>query len=398
MTTAQSWTCLILVWTIAETTGKTPDVHVTCTFSEDCVLPCVFEAVGDETIYWFKQNVLIHNYNLESGLSDQHNSKTSLFTDTISSGNASLHVPKSGPQDRGKYRCVVSSREPSEHIIIVTVEAPITSVSLETTGLSGFEEVKCSSRNIYPAPRITLFTEPTAQPDALHPYTRKTADPRGLYTVESKLLKLEDLTYICLIQSFYRSQTWRTSLQEKEIFSKEGQDFILPCVAPWSLQNFTVTWSFTREYKSSSFFTYDSLTQLSSSVWQKKVRLVTPGGEGGDGSLWLQSPQRLEHTGTYTCIISAPQTKHQVQIRLNIIPMTEKRLSKSATKWWVPTVITGLAVTALAAIITGIIKSKAGCSKSSQSHVEAAEMQLRANTVAEAEDICLKEQISNGHT
>ncbi|XP_056306113.1 CD276 antigen [Danio aesculapii] len=397
MTTAQSWTYLILVWIIADTNGKTPDVHVTCTFSEDCVLPCVFEAVGGETIYWFKQNVLIHTYKLESGLSDQHNSKTSLFTDMISSGNASLHVPKSGPQDRGKYRCVVSSRETSKHIIIVTVEAPITSVSLETTGLSGFEEVRCSSRNIYPAPRITLFTEPIAQPDALHPYTRKTADPRGLYTVESKLLKLEDLTYICLIQSFYRSQTWRTSLQEKEIFSVEGQDLIIPCVAPWSLQNFTVTWSFTREYKSSTFFTYDSLTQLSSSVWQEKVRLVIPGGAGGDGSLWLHSPLRMEHMGTYTCIISAPQTKHQVQTRLNIIPMTEKRLSKSANQWWIPaTVIT---VTALAAIVIGIIKSKAGCSKSSQSHVEAAEMQpIRVNTVAETEDICLTEEITNRHT
>ncbi|ROL42682.1 HERV-H LTR-associating protein 2 [Anabarilius grahami] len=290
-------------------------------FSEDCVLPCVFEAVGDEIVYWFRQNVLIHSYKQGSGLLDQpdqhYNGRMSLFTEVISSGNASLHIQKSGPQDRGKYRClVISSRETSEHFIIVKVEAPIRSVSLETTRLSGFEEVICSTRDVYPAPRVTLFTEPAVLPDTLKTFTRKTADEQGRYSVESKIRKLKDLTYICLVQSFYRSQTWRTSLQEKEILSVEGQDFNIPCVAPWNLQNFTLTWSFTKGHKSSTIYTYDSLTQLSSSVWKEKVRLVTPRGQGGDGSLQLRSPLSLEHTGTYTCILSALQTKHELQSSL----------------------------------------------------------------------------------
>uniref|UniRef100_A0A671R548 Ig-like domain-containing protein n=1 Tax=Sinocyclocheilus anshuiensis TaxID=1608454 RepID=A0A671R548_9TELE len=183
-------------------------------------------------------------------------------------------------------------------------------LNLETTRLSGFEEVICSSRDVYPAPRVNLFTEPASLPDSFQPFTRKTADKQGLYSVESKLKKLKDLTYICLVQSFYRSQTWRASLVE-------GQDFIIPCVAPWNLQNFTLTWSFIKEHKSSTIYTYDSLTQRSSSVW-KKVRLVTPRGRGGDGSLQLHNPLSLEHTGTYTCILSAHQTKHEVHTRVNI--------------------------------------------------------------------------------
>ncbi len=99
------------------------------------------------------------------------------------------------------------------------IPAPIHSVRLETTRLSGFEEVTCSSRDVYPAPRVNLFTEPANLPDSLQLFTRKTADKQGLYSVESKLKKLKDVTYICLIQSFYRSQTWRASLQEKGLIS-----------------------------------------------------------------------------------------------------------------------------------------------------------------------------------
>ncbi|KAK7123644.1 hypothetical protein R3I93_021922 [Phoxinus phoxinus] len=401
MAAAHSWTCLILVWIIADTTGKTPDVQVTCMFSEDCVLPCVFEAVGDEIIYWFRQNVLIHSYKHGSGLldqPDQHNNRTSLFTEVISSGNASLHIQKSGPQDRGKYRCLVtSSRKNSEHFIIVKVEAPIHSVSLETTRLSGFEEVKCSTRDVYPAPRVTLFTEPAVLPDALQTFTRKRADKQDRYSVESKIRKLNDLTYICLVQSFYRSQTWRTSLQEKEISSIEGQDLNIPCAAPWNLQNFTLTWSFTKGHESSTVYTYDSLTQLSSSVWKEMVRLVTARGQGGDGSLQLLMPMRLEHAGLYTCILSALRTKHEVRTRVNITPSTAERQSESSTQRWIPaTVITCLAVSAVAAIVT--IKCKVGCSKSSQT-LEAAEMQpirvTDTNSGALSEDTCLTEEIAN---
>ncbi|XP_067291157.1 HERV-H LTR-associating protein 2 [Pseudorasbora parva] len=405
MSAAHSLTCLILVWIIADTTGKAPDVQITCMFSEDCVLPCVFEAVGDEIVYWFRQNVLIHSYKQGSSLLDQpdqhYNNRTSLFTEVVSSGNASLHIQKSGPQDRGKYRCLVtSSRETSEHFIIVKVEAPIHSVSLETTRLSGFEEVTCSTRGVYPAPRVTLFTEPAVLPDVLQPFTRKTTDKHGQYSVESKIRKLKDLTYICLIQSFYRSQTWRTSLQEKEIFSVEGQDFNIPCVAPWNLQNFTLTWSFSKGHESSSVYTYDSLTQLGSSNWKETVRLVTPRGQGGDGSLQLRSPLRQEHTGTYTCILSALQTKHEARTRVNIIQaVTAQKLSESSTQWWIPaTVITGLAVTAVAAIIW-TITCKTGCSKSSQTQVEEAEMQpirvIDANIGAPSEDTCLTEEIAD---
>ncbi|XP_051970261.1 HERV-H LTR-associating protein 2 isoform X2 [Xyrauchen texanus] len=470
MTGAHFWTCLLLMWILDDTNGKTPDVEITCMFSEDCVLPCHFEPVGDEIIYWYRQNVQIHSYKQGSGLIDQpdqiYKDRTSLFTDLTSIGNASLHVPKCGPKDRGKYKCLVTSgNEKSEHFFIVKVEATIKSVTLETTRLSGYEEVKCSTRDVYPAPRVTLFTEPDILPETLQPSTRKVADTQGLYSVESKLRKLkdrDDLTYICLVQSFYRTQIWRSSLQEKEIYSVEGQDLIIPCEAPWNMQNFTLTWSFIKEHKSSTIFTYDSFTQLSSSVWEEKLQLSSH--SDGDGSLQLRSPLRLENTGTYNCILSAFQTKHEVRTKLNITPMTEGwkssqayctgkdaawedrgdrgacanarsssvsssstsknvlmhlqgipsadvcpsmakralRLPKSFPQWWIlAAVITGFVVTAVAAVI-GYVKCKVSLPQSSKTHAEATEMQPSIVTIinheAPSEESCLTEETSNRNT
>lgn len=117
---------------------------------------------------------------------------------------------------------MISKHHNSQTQSLFVIPAPIESVNMETTRLSGYEEVKCSARDVYPPPRVTLFTEPPALPDGLQTDTRKTADKQGLYTVESKMRKLEeqaDLTYICLVQSFYGSQIWRTSLQEKGLIN-----------------------------------------------------------------------------------------------------------------------------------------------------------------------------------
>ncbi|XP_056593709.1 uncharacterized protein hhla2b.1 isoform X2 [Triplophysa dalaica] len=401
MARQHSWIFLIRMWMFVYANGKTPDVLVTCMFSEDCILPCLFEPVGDEIIYWFRQNVLLHTFKQESGILDQpdkrYTGRTSLSNDTIPFGNASLHIQKSGPQDRGRYRCLVTSgRETSEHSITVRVKAPIESVNMETTWLSGYEEVKCSARDVYPAPRVTLFTEPPVLPDGLQTDTRKTADKQGLYRVDSKIRKLEnqaDLTYICLVQSFYGPQIWRTSLQEKEMYSVEGKDFIIPCVAPWILDNFTLTWSFAKEHKSSVIYTYDSITHLGFSVWEERIRLVPPSGQRGNGSLQLHNPMRTEHTGIYTCVLSSFQTKHVVHTRVNIIPMTAKRLPKSSPQRITAAIITGLTVTAVV-IGLAILKWKVSRTRSNKTHEEATEMHPTkdANSGDPSETICLSEE------
>lgn len=93
--------------------------------------------------------------------------------------------------------------------------APIQGLSLELSRLSGYEEMKCTVRNVFPAPRVTWETEPRTF-EELRPMTRMLSDRQGLYTVDSRLKRLNghpDLLYICRVTSSYGGSVWTTSLR-----------------------------------------------------------------------------------------------------------------------------------------------------------------------------------------
>lgn len=95
--------------------------------------------------------------------------------------------------------------------------APIRGLSLELSRLSGYEEMKCTVRHVFPAPQVTWATEPSTI-EELRPVTRKLADKQGLYTVDSRLKTLDrqpDLLYICRVTSLYDGQVWTSSLRER---------------------------------------------------------------------------------------------------------------------------------------------------------------------------------------
>uniref|UniRef100_A0A8C2EWK4 Uncharacterized protein n=1 Tax=Cyprinus carpio TaxID=7962 RepID=A0A8C2EWK4_CYPCA len=168
---------------------KLCDTHVTCIYSEECMLPCTSTHL--DIIHWYLDKKTVHSfYHSKDQLGHQHKDykgRTSLLSESeIKNGNKKI---KRSLTAQRKLCCF------------------------------GDSPVICSSRDVYPAPRVNLFTEPASLPDSLQPLTRKTADKQGLYSVESKLKKLKDLTYICLVQSFYRSQSWRASLQQKGLIS-----------------------------------------------------------------------------------------------------------------------------------------------------------------------------------
>lgn len=108
--------------------------------------------------------------------------------------------------------------------------APIRGLSLELSRLSGYEEMKCTVRNVFPAPRVTWATEPPTFED-LRPVTRMLADKRGLYTVDSRLKRLNgqpDLVYICKVTTSYGGPAWTSSLRERgkrkaKIFSENAK-------------------------------------------------------------------------------------------------------------------------------------------------------------------------------
>lgn len=83
------------------------------------------------------------------------------------------------------------------------------------------EMVSCSSHNIYPVPQVTWATDPPSAPEVLENSTVKTTDHKGLFTVESTLRivgNLSDYTYFCSFISADKTQVWTASQKIQGVF------------------------------------------------------------------------------------------------------------------------------------------------------------------------------------
>ncbi|XP_053344036.1 HERV-H LTR-associating protein 2 isoform X2 [Clarias gariepinus] len=348
-TVAHVWTCVLFTYFLRKTDGRPEEVHVACRYSEDCLLPCSFSPSGREEIRWFRmgQDSLIYSHPPSADSQDtSFVGRTSISAHELSLGNASLLLQHCIVSDRGRYRCEVSKGEKKHNVLVtLNVEALIRSVDVELTRLSGYEEIKCTTDNVYPAPHVFWATDPPME--KLQYTTRKKANEEGLYNMESKLKKLVELhniTYICTINSSDAAQTWTASLSETvlnnntvtsklhafstrtEVNSAEGQDIIIPCRTSRNMQNFTLTWFFSKVPDQSTVIcTYDSRTQQILNHWNGTARLETQNLQRGDGSLRLKAIQSQEHMGVYTCNISALQWNHVGQTSVNITsPSSQK--------------------------------------------------------------------------
>ena len=105
----------------------------------------------------------------------------------------------------------------SAFVCVFVCVAPIRGLSLVLSRLSGYEEMKCSVRDVYPPPRVSWATEPPTFED-LRPVTRMRADKQGLYSVDSRLKRLNgqpNLIYICKVTTSYGGPSWTASLRER---------------------------------------------------------------------------------------------------------------------------------------------------------------------------------------
>ncbi|RVE59117.1 hypothetical protein OJAV_G00201260 [Oryzias javanicus] len=281
MSVIPTWACLLL-WISSATPDKTSEVSVTCFISEDCVLPCSFQSSAEETVEWFKQDKLMYKLAQRTQEHFPHQQlagRAYVSPQQVSRGNATLVLKGSSLKDRGTYRCHVNGSE-GQHdaTVILRVEAPIRGLFLELSRLSGFEEMKCIVQDVFPAPRVTWETEPPTL-EALKPVTRMTADKRGLYTVDSRLRRMEgqpDLIYICKMTPPYGGPAWTSSLREREIKGYEGKDLTLPCSAPTYLNKPSLQWTFSTSDESSQILTYNSRSGRSSTSPSWGEQFSTP--------------------------------------------------------------------------------------------------------------------------
>ncbi|XP_074477590.1 HERV-H LTR-associating protein 2 isoform X1 [Sebastes fasciatus] len=383
MSAIHTWACFLLCIGLA-TQDKTPDVTMTCFVSEECLLPCSFQPGSKEIIEWFRQDVEVYKFKREDEKeedddsseesseehlkSEQLSDRISVFPQLISRGNATLIVRRSSLRDRGTYRCQVHTSKGEHNAkVVVKVEAPIRGLSVELSRLSGYEEMKCIVRDVFPAPHVTWETEPPTFED-LRPVTRKLADKHGLFTVDSRLRRLNgqpDLIYICKVTSSYGGPTWTASLREREIRGAQGRDLTIPCYAPPYLNNPFLHWSFTNGEDPSHILTYDSQSgnSVSTPPWDNHVELDGFRVPFGDGSLRLMDPKHSEHAGSYTCVFSVPYNTHTEHTDVTIDdPAAERKIPEEASYWWIIGLVLAVLVVALAGMLA-YLKVKGGTSK-----------------------------------
>uniref|UniRef100_A0A3B5KVL2 Ig-like domain-containing protein n=1 Tax=Takifugu rubripes TaxID=31033 RepID=A0A3B5KVL2_TAKRU len=157
-----------------------------------CILPCTFLPGGDTLIRWIQMsnNKCVHLYHdnkdqLESQI-PSFQSRTSLFQDQISRGNASLLLMWVKVEDQGRYTCYTSTDiDNSENVIELKVNDTIT----------------CSSERIYPKPELSWSTNPPSpMRDPPKPEVQLMED--GLYNISSTIVKNSTaLSYSCTVSA-----------------------------------------------------------------------------------------------------------------------------------------------------------------------------------------------------
>uniref|UniRef100_A0A672GZT2 HERV-H LTR-associating 2a, tandem duplicate 2 n=1 Tax=Salarias fasciatus TaxID=181472 RepID=A0A672GZT2_SALFA len=240
---------------------------------------------------------------------------TCLFNSHIPHGNASLLLRRVKVQDKGRYKCYTSTRKGNKEMF----------VNLEAKGqysATSCELVTCSSQNIYPVPHVTWATDPPSAQEVLENSTIKTTDHKGLYTVESVLRMLGNLsnhTYFCSFISADKTQVWTASWKNQEaITQEEGHALSVPCIAPHNVQNFSLVWTFSSSSEPTVIIKYDNRTRHTHNLWESQAALDPDLLLLGDGSLLLHRPDVEQHSGTYTCTFSGLQSRHIVQTKVNI--------------------------------------------------------------------------------
>uniref|UniRef100_A0A3B4BL69 Ig-like domain-containing protein n=1 Tax=Periophthalmus magnuspinnatus TaxID=409849 RepID=A0A3B4BL69_9GOBI len=242
---------------------------------------------------------------------------------------------------------------------IISLIAPIRSLSMELSRLSGFEEIKCSVRNVFPPPRVTWSTEPPTF-HSLQPLTRKQLEGSGLYEVDSRLRTLgqKDLIYICTATSPYSDESWSASYRhrgEGDLRGSEGKDLTLPCFAPSYLNSQTLSWTFSNSDAPKHILTYSvqSGEAVSSQEWAGHVELDGLRVQFGDGSVRLMDPEEEHHTGMYSCVFSTQRSTHTETIEVTIS-------GTDPSYWWVVGLIVAILVVAVVIMLV-YLKIRGNC-------------------------------------
>ncbi|XP_029611148.1 V-set domain-containing T-cell activation inhibitor 1 [Salmo trutta] len=317
---------VILLWTVTSTDGE--DVHVTCVFSEDCVLPCSFQRGSEEVIHWLKpedKDLTVHSYYYNTDQlkqqSQPYRGRTALFNDQIPKGNASLLLRGITLQDQGRYKCYTSTiKGNKESFVNIAVEAAVCLVDIQLSD----DIITCSSTGIYPEPKLTWSTDPPSDlsfdPGTIQNSTSIKVDDRGLYDITSTKQFSRDRTNICTVTSGTVERT-TTLKQQDPVQGPPSSEMSIPCsVSQSDLLTFDLTWRFNQtDTILTSSYTNGTPQMQVDDQWKEQVQSLSD-----SGSLQLHK-LTMVHQGTYSCELSTARDTHLILTYLQITPGQQSR-------------------------------------------------------------------------
>ncbi|KAF4095779.1 HERV-H LTR-associating protein 2 [Onychostoma macrolepis] len=289
-----------LLWILPVTLG---DSHVTCIYSEECMLPCT--STYFDIIHWYLDKKAVHSFFLNKDQLDyQHEDykgRTSLLSESeIKNGNISLLIRNIRVQDEGRYRCYTADDKTNdEKYVFVSVEAPVKSVDITLKD----DTVICTSSGVYPEPEVLWSSDPPA----MEPLNTVSRTEDHLFTVTSQLkvdVITDTYTYICSITT--KDTRYTASLKQQAASELSENEFTFECPVTKDF-NYTLTLSF-----SSTVLKYDSKTSMEeiSEQWRDKVTFHPE-----NGTIKL-SHLNQEQLGTYTCESTTAQYRYITHTKL----------------------------------------------------------------------------------
>ncbi|CAB1349884.1 unnamed protein product [Coregonus sp. 'balchen'] len=312
---------VILLWTVTSTDGG--DIHVTCLFSEDCVLACSFQPGSELVIHWLKpedKDLNVHSYYYSTDQLEQqsqrYRGRTALFNDQIPKGNASLLLRGLTLQDQGRYKCYTSTiKDHKESFINMAVEAPVRLVDIQLSD----DIITCNSTGIYPEPKLTWSTDPPSDlsfdPGTIQNSTSTKVDDGGLYDITSTKQFIRDRTNICNVTSGTVERT-ATLKQQDPVQGSPSSEVSIPCsVSQSDLKTFNLTWRFNQiDTILNSTYTKGTSQMYIDDQWKEQVQNLSD-----SGSLQLHK-LTMVYQGIYSCELSTARDSHLVLTYLEITP------------------------------------------------------------------------------
>uniref|UniRef100_A0A672Z9W5 Ig-like domain-containing protein n=1 Tax=Sphaeramia orbicularis TaxID=375764 RepID=A0A672Z9W5_9TELE len=198
-----------------------PSSHIVVMVGEDVVLPCSLDPAVDAVpliVEWGRLDLsprFVHVWHegqdLLTNQNPSYRGRTSLSTDRLKHGDASLSLSKVTLSDNGTYRCLFPKRKLVSTVQLVVGES---GVSIEAGGSVVLE---CECSGWYPEPEVSWMDSEGHLVSAGPPETVR--GPDDLYTVSSRVTvdKRHGSTVTCRVHQDRTNQTREAHIHISEV-------------------------------------------------------------------------------------------------------------------------------------------------------------------------------------